>query len=135
MKTQYDKYWYFRTAADEDDDAGSSASTMISLDQITGILPTTTTAITMYFKQHTGSGDTVVEDGGNRNGYVVLNVTAGQTENVMRALVSDINAGPRGKSSGVTTVADDSITDQDGTTRAAVYIHPGITSCGAIALR
>lgn len=135
MKTQYDKYWYFRSVDDEDDDTGSNTSTMISLDQITGILPTTTTAITMYFKQHTGAGDTLTEDGGNRNGYVVLNVTAGQTENVMRALVSDINAGPRSKSSGVTTIADDSTTDQDGTTRNPVYIHPGITSCGSIALR
>ena len=134
MKTKYDNYWYFRTKADEDDDTGAGTSTMIALDQITGILPTSTTTIAIYFKQHTAQGVSPYEDGGNKNGHVRLNVTAGQSEGIMRALVADINAGPRGKSSGVTTIADDITTDYDGTTRLPKYIHPGITSCGSLLL-
>jgi ABC-type antimicrobial peptide transport system ATPase subunit len=60
----------------------------------------------------------------------VLNVTAGKAKDVLVAIAEAANGHPH--SDGVVVIADDATTDYDGTTKAAVYVHSGITSCGAI---
>ena len=129
MKTK--QFWYFRTVEDEDVDNFQNDSILLPVENVTAILPTSTTALTIYHKQSTRvvpQHETVA----GRNGRVILNVTAGKMEQVMRTLIADINASPRNKPSGVTTIADDSTIDFDNSTRSPIYIDSGITSCGAL---
>jgi hypothetical protein len=128
------QFWYFRTVTDEIDDDATHDSLMIPVDYVTTILPTSTTALTIYFRQ--GSSNQPLQNRvGFLNGSVTLNVTAGKTEQIMRTLIADINASLRNKPSGVTTIADDSTTDFDDSTRDPIYIDSGITSCGTIVAR
>jgi hypothetical protein len=125
------QFWYFRTVTDEIDDDFAHDSVMIPVDNVTIMLPTSTEELTIYFKQATSIAP-VDEVVAGRNGRVKLNVTAGKMEQVMRTLIADINASPRNKPSGVTTIADDSTIDFDDSTRNPIYIDSGITSCGSI---
>ena len=130
------KYFYFRTDADEDDDDAASNSAMIPVDRFRGAIPSNSSAgtsanvITLYFESAlsmAGSGQNnehIIQD------TVVLNVTVGQAKNVLVAIAEAANGHPH--SDGVVVIADDATTDYDGTTKAAVYVHSGITSCGAI---
>ena len=130
------KYFYFRTEADEDDDDTKADSAMIPVDRFRGAVPTNSSAgtaanvITLYFESalnHTGSGQNnehIIQD------TVVLNVTVGKSTEVMEAIAFAANGHPH--SDGVVVIADDATTDFDNTTKAAVYVHPGITSVGAI---
>ena len=130
------KYFYFRTDADEDDDDAASNSAMIPVDRFRGAIPTNSSAgtsanvITLYFESAlsmAGSGQNnehIIQD------TVVLNVTVGQAKNVLVAIAEAANGHPH--SDGVVVIGDDAITDYDGTTKAAVYVHSGITSVGAI---
>ena len=72
---------------------------------------------------------------------VLLNITAGQSLNVMQAIVDAINATGVGYQDGYIVVADDATTtvgassiEGNNATKAAVVIHSGITSCGAITI-
>ena len=131
------KYFYFRTDADEDDDDAKSNSAMIPVDRFMGAIPTNSGSagtaadeITMYFKSalnQTGTGqngEIIIQD------TVLLNVTAGKAKDVCVAIAEAANGHPH--SDGVVVIADDATTDYDGSTKAAVYVHSGITSCGAI---
>ena len=44
------KYFYFRNEADEDDDDAAVDSGMVPVANITGLLPTSTTALTVFWK-------------------------------------------------------------------------------------
>lgn len=134
-KSKYtDRFWYFRNVADEDDDDYTGDSLMVPVSSITGMAMVATGKLTIWFEGarnsntylNPGATDTI--DG--QNGYVTLAITTGKGKEVMRGLVELINAGPH--HNGVTVIADDSTTDYDGTTRAAVYALPHITSCYAI---
>tara|TARA_Y100000593_G_scaffold45710_1_gene86914 strand:+ start:19 stop:438 length:420 start_codon:yes stop_codon:yes gene_type:complete len=130
------KYFYFRTDADEDDDDAASNSAMIPVDRFRGAIPSNSSAgtsanvITLYFESAlsmAGSGQNnehIIQD------TVVLNVTVGQAKNVLTAICEAANGHPH--SDGIIVIADDATTDYDGSTKAAVYVHSGITSCGAI---
>ena len=131
------KYFYFRTEADEDDDDDKARSAMIPVDWFMGAIPTNSGSagtaadeITMYFKSalnQTGTGqngEIIIQD------TVLLNVTAGKAKDVCVAIAEAANGHPH--SDGVVVIADDATTDYDGTTKSAVYVHSGITSCGAI---
>ena len=130
------KYFYFRTEADEDDDQASNDSAMIPVDRFRGAIPTNSSAgnaanvITMYFESALNiagagqNGEIIIHD------TVVLNVTVGQAKNVLVAIAEAANGHPH--SDGVVVIGDDATTDYDGTTKAAVYVHSGITSVGAI---
>ena len=131
MKTRDNEYWYFRAVADEDGDDGVYASIAIPLKSIRGIVPTGTELIKIYF-QHSTTDLAIVERTSGLNGFVLLNVTAGQSESIIHKLVANINGGPRANPSGVTTIADDTTTDFDNTTRSPVYFHSGITSIALI---
>ena len=129
------KYFYFRTDADEDDDDANSNSVMIAADKFRGAIPSNSSAgtsanvITLFFESAlniaaAGDNEHIIQD------TVVLNVTVGQAKNVLVAITEAANGHPH--SDGVVVIGDDATTDFDGTTRAAVYVHSGITSVGAI---
>ena len=130
------KYFYFRTEADEDADDDKARSAMIPVDKFRGAIPTNSSAgtaanvITLFFDSAINMA------GAGQNGViiiadtVVLNVTAGKAKDVCVAIAEAANGHPH--SDGVVVIADDATTDYDGTTKAAVYVHSGITSCGAI---
>ncbi len=129
------KYFYFRTDADEDDDDANSNSVMIPVDRFRGAVPSNSSAgtsanvITLFFESAlntaaAGDNEHIIQD------TVVLNVTVGQAKNVLVAIAEAANGHPH--SDGVVVIGDDATTDFDGTTKAAVYVHSGITSVGAI---
>ena len=129
------KYFYFRTDADEDDDDANSNSVMIPVDRFRGAIPSNSSAgtaanvITLFFESAlnmatAGDNEHITHD------TVVLNVTVGKAKDVLVAIAEAANGHPH--SDGVVVIADDATVDYDGTTKAAVYVHSGITSCGAI---
>ena len=127
------KYFYFRTEADEDADDDKARSAMIPVDRFRGAIPTNSSGgtaanvITMYFDSAINmagagqNGEIIIAD------TVVLNVTAGKAKDVLVALAEAANGHPH--SDGVIVVADDATNDANA---EAVYLHSGITSCGAI---
>tara|TARA_R100001224_G_scaffold110474_1_gene89145 strand:- start:34 stop:453 length:420 start_codon:yes stop_codon:yes gene_type:complete len=130
------KYFYFRTEADEDADDDKARSAMIPVDRFRGAIPSNSSAgtsanvITLFFESALNmagagqNGEIIIQD------TVVLNVTVGQAKNVLVAIAEAANGHPH--SDGVVVIADDATTDYDGSTKSAVYVHSGITSCGAI---
>ena len=130
------KYFYFRTEADEDADDDKARSAMIPVDRFRGAIPSNSSAgtsanvITLFFESALNmagagqNGEIIIQD------TVVLNVTVGQAKNVLVAIAEAANGHPH--SDGVVVIADDATTDYDGSTKLAVYVHSGITSCGAI---
>ena len=127
------KYFYFRTEAAVGDDDDKARSAMIAVDKFRGAIPSNSSAgtsanvITLYFESALNmagagqNGEIIIQD------TVVLNVTVGQAKNVLVALTEAANGHPH--SDGVITVADDATNDANA---KAVYLHSGITSCGAI---
>ena len=127
------KYFYFRTEAAVGDDDDKARSAMIAVDKFRGAIPSNSSAgtsanvITLYFESALNmagagqNGEIIIQD------TVVLNVTVGQAKNVLVALAEAANGHPH--SDGVITVADDATNDANA---KAVYLHSGITSCGAI---
>ena len=132
MGMAMEKYVYFRTVADEDDDDAVADAVAVPVGRITGMNPTSDTAITIWFRSlyseqgDAQSGSVVINDS------VVLNVSQGKTANVLQTIIGAINATGPQYSDGFIVIADDTTTDYDGTTRSAVYIDSNITSCGAI---
>ena len=130
------KYFYFRTEADEDADDDKAVSAMIPVEKFRGAIPSNSSAgtsanvITLFFESALNmagagqNGEIIIQDS------VVLNVTVGQAKNVLVAIAEAANGHPH--SDGVVVIGDDATTDFDNTTKAAVYVHPGITSVGAI---
>ena len=127
------KYFYFRTEAAVGDDDDKARSAMIPVDRFRGAIPTNSSGgtaanvITLFFESAAnmaGAGqnsEIIIQD------TVVLNVTAGKAKDVLVALSEAANGHPH--SDGVIVVADDATNDANA---KAVYLHSGITSCGAI---
>ncbi len=130
------KYFYFRTEADEDADDDKARSAMIPVDRFRGAIPsnssggTAANVITLFFESAVNlkgagaNGEIIIQD------TVVLNVTVGKAKDVLVAIAEAANGHPH--SDGVVVIGDDATTDYDGSTKAAVYVHSGITSVGAI---
>ena len=134
-----DKWLYFRTVADEDNDDGDTASAGTSptsicfpASAIMGIAPSSDTAITIKVKNLISEEQDALGKRRNYNGddSVVLNVTQGKTFEVMEELTRLINN--KTHSDGFTVVADDMTTNAADATVAAQYLHSDITTCGAI---
>jgi len=133
-----EKYLYFRTVADEDDDDGDTGSSGIAptsiaipASTIVGMAPSAAGTLTIWFKSvrnvfTQGDAEEVLKDS------VVLNITTKRHKKVMDAIIQSINGGPH--SDGWIVVADDMTTTYGGATVAASYIHKDLTSCGAINL-
>ena len=129
--SHYEKYLYIRTEADEDDDDDAARSIALPSSRISAIAPSAAGTLTIWFESvnnmHTaGDNELVIKDS------VVLNVTAHRQKEVASKIIQAINGGPH--DDGWIVVADDTTTDYDASTRAAVYIHEDITSVGAITI-
>ena len=134
-----DKYLYFRTQADQADDDGIDDSLYLPARQIKAIVPTSTTAITIFFESMYNTFANVAEDLNVISDSVVLNCTAGKVRQVMEHLVRAINSNKL-YGDGIIVVADDVTTTYltssaaaDETVDAKV-LDAGITSCGAITI-
>ena len=128
------KYLYFRTDADEDDDAAATDSAVFLLSRLTGMHPTATAAITLFFEPTIPYLAAAEADQFANCDSVILNVTEGTAFEVMRDLATQFAGQGGALSVPFLTVADDMTTLLDDTTRSAVYLVPNITSCGAIAV-
>ena len=138
MEAYMEKYLYFRTVADEDDDDGDTASSgnlptsiAIPASSIVGIAPSAAGTVTIWFQSARNriagaSDEEVIKDS------VVLNVTTHRHKKVMDAIITSINGGPH--SDGWIVVADDMTTNTANATVVANYIHKDLTSCGAISV-
>ena len=131
-----EKYLYFRTVADEDDDDGDTASSGIAptsiaipASSIVGMAPSAAGTLTIWFNSvrnsmSDGDNEVVIKDS------VVLNITTKRHKKVMDAIIQSINGGPH--SDGWIVVADDMTTNYANETVTAQYLHDDITTCGAI---
>ena len=136
MGTAMEKYLYFRTVADEDDDDGDTGSSGIAptsiaipASSIVGMAPSAAGTLTIWFQsvrntQTDGADELVLKDS------VVLNITTKRHKKVMDAIIRSINGGPH--SDGWIVVADDMTTNYANETVTAKYLHNDITTCGAI---
>ena len=134
-----DKYLYFRTQADQNDDDGIDDSLYLPARQIRAIVPTSTTAITIFFESMYNTFANVGEDLNVISDSVVINCTQGKVKQVMETLVRAINSNKL-YGDGTITVADDvtttyltSAAGADETVSAKV-LDSGITTCGAITI-
>ena len=129
-----DRYFYFRTQADQDNDDGIDDSICVPVRTIRSIAPSSDTAITISFDSvyntsSDGDNEVVIAD------TVVLNVNQGKTEQVMQCLVQAMNSNYPLYQDGFIVIADDVTTTYTGDkVVSATYIHNDITSCGAITI-
>ena len=135
MNLQKEKWLYFRTVADEDNDDGDTASAGISptslcvpARDLLSIHPASDTSVQLNFNSVRNSR-TVLADSYAVD-TVVLNVNQGKTFEVMNTILTHINAYPH--HDGFITVADDVTTNYANSTVPAIYVDSNITSCGAI---
>ena len=131
MEAYMEKYLYFRTVADEDDDDAAADTLALPARRIVAMAPSADTTLTVWFESvnniHTaGDNELVLKDS------AVITVTAHRHKKELQSIVRAINGGPH--QSGFITVADDTTTDFDGSTRAAVYIDNDITAMAAITI-
>ena len=129
-----DRYFYFRTVADQDADDGIDDSICVPVRTIRSIAPSSDTALTITFDSvyNTMSHDddeVVIAD------TVILNVNQGKTEQVMQCLVQAMKSNYPLYQDGFIVIADDVVTTYVGDKVVpATYIHDDITSCGAIGI-
>jgi hypothetical protein len=135
MNLQKEKWLYFRTVADEDNDDGDTASAgtsptslCVAASDLVGMHPVSDTSIQLNFSSVRNSRDLHADL--YSVDTVVLNTDQGKTFEVMNAILQNINGGPH--SSGFIVVADDMTTNYAGATVTAQYIHGSINTCGAI---
>ena len=137
------KFLYFRTVADEANDGvtglktNNPSSFMFDADNLCAMQPTSDTILTMYFKPALAHGAGMA----NLRDTVNLNVTQGDTFEVMAAITDAISNPSRGHSDGFIVIADDVTTTDSATsalndlTVAGQYIHGSIGSCGTITVQ
>ena len=134
MGMAMEKYVYFRTVADEDDDDAVADAIAVPVGRIVGMNPTSDTALTIWFRSlyseqgDAQAGSVVINDS------VVLNVTQGKTSEVMQTIIAAINSNGPLYNDGFIVIADDSTVEFGGAagSKSAKYISPHISSCGAV---
>ena len=129
IRSKYDKFFYFRTQADEDDDASPNDSLTLPCRRITGILPISTSQIAIYVEQGTTYDPQLESFNGAKNGFVNIQVNSNTSKGVIKAIVDAYNSAPPG---GIIVIGDDSTTDVDGSTKVPKYIHKDIKQIGLI---
>lgn len=133
-----EKYLYFRTQADQDSDDGIDDSVYVKASSITGMFPTSATALTIFFESIKNQAGNGTDDENVISDSVIINHTAGLGKQVLQTIVRAMNSTSPLYNDGVITIADDVTTTYLTSTAAAdetvsaVYIDGGITSCGAI---
>jgi hypothetical protein len=133
-----DKYLYFRKQTDQDSDDGIDDSLFLPARQITAMVPTSTTALTIFFESmYNNQGGTdnevVISDS------VVLTCTVGKVKQAIQTIVQAINSN-RLYQDGLIVVADDVTTTYLTSSSAAdetitaTYVDSGITACASITI-
>jgi len=133
-----DKYLYFRKQTDQDSDDGIDDSLFLPARQITAMVPTSTTALTIFFESmynnQGGTDDEVVI-----SDSVVLTCTQGKVKQAIQTIVQAINSN-RLYQDGLIVVADDVTTTYLTSSAAAdetitaTYVDSGITACASITI-
>jgi len=133
-----DKYLYFRKQTDQDSDDGIDDSLFLPARQITAMVPTSTTALTIFFEsmyndQGGTDNEVVISDS------VVLTCTQGKVKQAIQTIVQAINSN-RLYQDGLIVVADDVTTTYLTSSAAAdetitaTYVDSGITACASITI-
>ena len=133
-----DKYLYFRKQTDQDNDDGIDDSLFLPARQITAMVPTSTTALTIFFEsmyndQGGSDNEVVISDS------VVLTCTQGKVKQAIQTIVQAINSN-RLYQDGLIVVADDVTTTyltssaSADETITATYVDSGITACASITI-
>ena len=124
-----DKYLYFRTQADQDDDDGIDDSLYLPARQITALVPTSTTALTIFFEsmynnQGGSDNEVVISD----KAVVRINTHTHQEviDKIIRAMTSTLPL----YGDGFIDVCDDVTTNTANETVSAVRISGNITGMG-----
>ena len=132
-----DKYLYFRTQADQDNDDGSDDSLYVPAKAITGLVPTSTTVLTIFFESVLNQAGNGTDDENVISDSIALTCRQGEVKQAMIDIVGAINSNKL-YNDGVITVADD-VTTTYLTSPAAAdqtvsgqYLGSSITACGAI---
>tara|TARA_R110000765_G_scaffold381007_1_gene472231 strand:- start:40 stop:444 length:405 start_codon:yes stop_codon:yes gene_type:complete len=126
-----EKYLYFRTVTDTDADDGSDDSIYVPTKGITGLVPTSATALTIFFKSLLNQAGNGTDDENVISDSVILNCTQGKVKQVMKTIVGAINSNHL-YNDGLIVVADDVTTNLANDTVSGQYLDAGITTCGAI---
>ena len=131
-----EKYLYFRAVTDQDSDDGSDDSLYIPAKRVTGLVPTSTTVLTIFFESVLNEAGNGTDDENVISDSIAITCTQGKVKEVMRTIVAAINSNHL-YSDGVIVVADDVTTTYLTSTASAdetvvgQYISPHITSCAA----
>ena len=131
-----EKYLYFRSVDDQDADAALANSIYIPAKRVTGLVPTSTTVLTIFFESVLNEAGNGSDDENVISDSVALTCTQGKVKEVMRTIVAAINSNKL-YSDGVIVVADDVITTHETSIAGAdetvtgKYISPHITACAA----
>ena len=111
------KFFYFRDQAAAGDDDDASASVMVPIDDICGIISRSATQVNVYFNSQ--QNVSVDEDGESMTAdMAALTITQDRNKFVTKALVEAMNNGPHHE--GITVVADDQL---------STYLVADITAC------
>ena len=132
-----EKYLYFRAVADQDADDGVADSIYIPAKRITGLVPTSTTVLTIFFESFNNEAGNGTDDENVISDSVPLTCTQGKVKKVMRTIINAINSNHLYQD-GVIVIADDVTTTHETSAAGAdetvvgKYIDADITACGAI---
>ena len=132
-----EKYLYFRAVADQDADDGLADSIYIPAKRVTSLVPTSTTALSIFFQSVLNEAGNGTDDENVISDSITITCTQGKVKEVMRTIVAAINSNKL-YTDGVIVVADDVTTTYltspagaDETVQGQ-YLHPDITACGAV---
>ena len=87
-----EKYLYFRAVADQDADDGIADSAYIPAKRVTGIVPTSVTALTIYFESVLNDSGNQIDDEDVTSDSVTINCTQGKVKEVMLGVEEDVVA-------------------------------------------
>ena len=139
------KFLYFRTVADEANDGVTGLNTnnpssfLFDADNFTAMQMQTDDILTLYFKPALAHSSDYGMQG--LRDTVNLNVTQGDSFEVISAITEAIANPARGHSDGFIVVADDVTTTDSATSAlndlaiAGTYIHSSVSSCGTITVQ
>ena len=87
-----DKYLYFRSVTDQDADDGSADSIYVPAKAITGLVPTSVTALTIFFESMLNQAGNGTDDENVISDSIILTCTQGKVKQAMRDIVNAINS-------------------------------------------
>jgi len=128
-----DKWLYFRTVTDEDNENGADDVLCVPASSMVSIAPNSDTSVLMRFANVKNSHKRTYREDALEHDSVVLTVDQGKTFEAIAGIVQAINSSAR-NDDGFLVIADDATVAYGGAAGSltASYIHPNITACGVI---